>query len=169
MSETTLTPIVCEATEDPLLAPYYRRAAEGVLALPRCPSCAEFHWYPKACCPHCQARDLTWTEVRPEAHLFSWTVVEHAFESAYQAHIPFIVALVVPLDASNVRLAVNLCDCSAGELQIGSTLRASFRRALIGEHMVPWFLPASLPDRTQDAERHAVTAGPSQKRKADSK
>jgi uncharacterized protein len=130
------------ATKYPLLAPFYQHAAEGALALPSCRGCRRPHWYPKACCPHCQGRDLVWAAVQPHARLFSWTVVEHAFAPEYKEHVPFTVALVVPLDAQDIRLAVNLLECADSTLLIGTLLKASFRPALLGGYLVPWFSPA---------------------------
>ncbi|HTZ29180.1 MAG TPA: zinc ribbon domain-containing protein, partial [Streptosporangiaceae bacterium] len=66
-------------TDDPLYAPFWQAAEAGKLALPACPDCGVFQWYPLAGrrCGH--TGPLEWRELPGTGTIFSFTRVERAF------------------------------------------------------------------------------------------
>src|SRR5690606_30489365 len=115
---------------DRLHEPFYTAAEEQRLVLPWCPPCRQWRWYPEWLCPHCQAADWEWSDVRGPASLAAWTVVEHAFSPALAPALPFTIALVEFEDAPGVRQVTNLiADTSVFDGSgpaIGSALHVGF-------------------------------------------
>src|SRR5882757_9255667 len=89
------------------IRPFYDFAAAGALAFPYCDGCETFHWYPKPVCPNCCGSEWNWRRVAPTGRLFTWTVVRHAFVPEMEDRVPFVVGLVIPDGAPNVRIVTN--------------------------------------------------------------
>jgi uncharacterized protein len=100
---------------------------EGRLCFPRCRDCGRFHWYPMPVCPHCQSAALAWQPVEGSAHVYSFTVVRHAFEEKWRNALPYVVALVEFADAPGVRLITNIVDIDPADVRIGLTVEPVFK------------------------------------------
>jgi len=103
---------------------YFEAAARSELALPRCDQCLRFHWYPLPRCPHCASDSWRWHAVSPYADLFSWTVIRRSLHPTLTNRVGDVVALVVPIDAPDVRIVTNLVGNEP--LPIGTRLVAHF-------------------------------------------
>lgn len=85
---------------------YRANVQNGRLALPRCASCARWHWYPKSVCPHCFSPDWRWREASGRGTLFSWTTVRQSFIP--DAPAPYTIVLVEMAEDHDIRLVGNL-------------------------------------------------------------
>jgi uncharacterized protein len=109
--------------EGTLFEGYWQGAASGELRLPHCDSCGAIHWYPLHACPKCGG-SWSWVAIRPDATLFTYTVIHWPLAPAFERRRGEIVALVTPDEAPNVRLVTNLVDIE--EPVIGMPLTARF-------------------------------------------
>jgi uncharacterized protein len=134
-------------TTDRLIQPFLDAVSQRRLVLPTCPACATIHWYPLPLCPACQGR-WSWQEVCPEATLFSWTTVFHAFSPDLAGKLPYLVALVEPVGAPGVHLVTTLLDVTPEELRIGMSVTADFEVPVSGNALMPVFRPSK--DRPRD-------------------
>ncbi len=91
---------------EPLAKPYWDSLRDGAMQLQRCAGCERFVFYPRAMCPHCGSRDLSWQRVSGRGRLHSFCIPHRHPSPAFQPDLPYVVALV-ELD-EGVRLMTNL-------------------------------------------------------------
>ena len=124
---------------------FWAAASREALALPRCPECGRWDWYPTGTCARCEGVETAWQDLSGEAELFSWAVVERAFAKPFADRVPFVAALVLPKEAPSVRIPTNLVDCEGVELRVGLPLRVVFRPlefdGVEGRVVAPLFAP----------------------------
>jgi uncharacterized OB-fold protein len=113
----------------PEFAGFFDSARRGVLSFPRCGVCSRFHWYPMPLCPHCRSADIRWQAVSGRGELFSFTSVQHAFDSKFTDRVPYTVGLVTFPDAPGVQFITNIVEAPAEDLRIGMPVEAVFDRA----------------------------------------
>lgn len=77
----------------PETEPFWQGCKEGKLVLPRCRDCNRFHYYPRAVCPHCWSRNLTWEELSGRGKLYSY-VISHRPAPGFQEETPYAIAVV---------------------------------------------------------------------------
>lgn len=109
---------------------YWDAANAGRLALKKCMSCDEPHFYPRALCPFCFG-ETEWVESKGEGVVYSFSVMR-------RAEVPYAVAFVT-LDEGPTMMS-NIVDCDFDALQIGQRVRAVFQAAENGQK-VPMFTP----------------------------
>jgi uncharacterized OB-fold protein len=123
--------------------PFWTAAARGELAIPLCPRCGEFVWYPR---PHCGGDDLAWEVMSGRATLFAWSVVRHPFLPQFRDAVPFVPALVALEEDPAVRVVTRIVDCDPEGLRADQPVRAVFRpltfAGVAGEVVAPLFVPA---------------------------
>jgi uncharacterized OB-fold protein len=79
---------------DPVTAPFWDSVTRGKMEVQRCDDCATFVFYPRALCPNCSSRKLTWTPVCGRGRIYSMTIVHRPTNAAFKADAPYVVALV---------------------------------------------------------------------------
>jgi uncharacterized OB-fold protein len=99
-----------KATDIEGFQPFWDAAASGELRFPVCLSCKKFHWYPMVRCPYCYGSDIEWKTIEPAGSVYSWTVVQRPFDTAFKNRTPYIVGLIEFSDAPGVRLITNLIE-----------------------------------------------------------
>lgn len=109
---------------------YWDAANAGRLALKKCMSCGEPHFYPRALCPFCFG-ETEWVESKGEGVVYSFSVMR-------RAEVPYAVAFVT-LDEGPTMMS-NIVDCDFDALRIGQRVRAVFQAAENGQK-VPMFTP----------------------------
>ncbi|MGW0007376.1 Zn-ribbon domain-containing OB-fold protein [Nocardia grenadensis] len=103
------------------MAGYHRGITEGELRAPRCSSCAEYHWPPRAACPHCLHDRFEWPRLPELGELFTFTVVGHTTSAEFRSEVPFPVGMIAFPDLG-IRL-IGRIDADPGQLRIGEPLR----------------------------------------------
>ncbi|MGW0177562.1 Zn-ribbon domain-containing OB-fold protein [Rhodococcus sp. NPDC003322] len=120
----------------PELEPFWDAAAAGGLALPRCPGCGRWQWYPASGC-RCGFPDgPEWVPVRGTGVIHTFTRVERAFLPSGSTP-PYTVALVDIDDAPGVRLVTNLVGPGADAPHIGD--RVELSPTVFDTHTLPTF------------------------------
>jgi uncharacterized OB-fold protein len=117
--------------------PFWEAAARGELAIPRCPACATWVWYPRDPCPACRGAAPVWTPVSGRGTLFAWTVVRHAFARPFAPLVPYATGLVALAEDPGVRLATLLVDCDPAALRADQPVRVVFRPLPYPDSRVP--------------------------------
>lgn len=75
-------------------AAYWQAAKEGYLGLPYCTECNKFFFYPRAVCPECHSSKVETRQASGKGTLYSYTVVRRHPNPAFNARVPYVVALV---------------------------------------------------------------------------
>ncbi len=81
----------------PMSQLFWDGAKAGELCLQCCSGCAAHRFYPSAGCHKCD-HNYDWRTVPGRGHVYTWTVIRRALDPAFQARVPFTVA-VVAVDA----------------------------------------------------------------------
>jgi uncharacterized protein len=136
---TTLPPLPAALAVGGPFQPFWAAVERGELAIPRCPDCGRWVWYPADRCPGCGRLGLTWTPVAGGGELFTYTVVHRSFISPEPLAAPYAVGLVALDEAPDVRL-IGLLDAPVSALAVGMRLRVSFRDQ--GGHWLPVWVAA---------------------------
>jgi uncharacterized OB-fold protein len=119
---TTLAKPVPEVT--PEMAPFFEAARRHELVVQRCVTCGALRFPARAACNRCMSRDVTWVPVEGTGHVFSVAVMHQANHPAFEAMLPYAVA-VVELDCG-VRMISNVVDCPAREVAIGMPVEVTW-------------------------------------------
>ena len=121
--------------------PFWDGCKEHRLVLPRCQDCNQFHYYPRAHCPHCWSRDLTWEQVSGRGKLYSY-VINYRPAPGFQDDAPYSIA-VVELD-EGPRMMTNIVGVpqTPEDLVLDMALEVSFED-VNDEITLPKFRPAS--------------------------
>ena len=136
--------------DDALTAPFFAAADDGLLAIPRCPACARWCWYPEETCPDCGG-EPEWQPTSGRARLFSWAVVRRPFLPAFAEMVPFVTALVTLEEDAAVRIPTYIVDVAvdadvdtlAADLPLEVVFRPlSFPTVPDREVIVPMFRPS---------------------------
>jgi uncharacterized OB-fold protein len=101
----------------PETLPFWRAAAEGRLVLPLCKNCRQYHWYPRAVCPHCHGENLDWANSNGLGDIYSLAVLHRAS--------PIETAAVVRLD-EGICIYATARASAADKLQIGDRVHMVF-------------------------------------------
>lgn len=105
---------------------YWEGARNHKLLVQQCSSCGTYRWYPRPVCGECGSFDHTWSEVKGNGKLFSYSTVYRPPMPEFKADVPFTVAIVELEGASNVRLVGRLLGCPPEAIRIGMPLKVSF-------------------------------------------
>ena len=122
--------------DEPLCGPFWRHAADGVLAMPQRAD-GSWAWYPKE-------EGLTWVPVSGRGTVFSWSEVHQVFLPAFAADVPYLTGLVVLDEDPSLRVATRFVDCDS--IEIGQPVEVVFRDlsfpTVEGTVRAPFFRPA---------------------------
>jgi len=138
MSEAASRPVPTLRGEE---AAYYAAAAEGRLAIQRCPACARAIFYPRTLCPHCRDGTPEWVAAGGHGTIYSFSVLHRPGGPGFEADVPYAVALI-DLE-EGVRVMANIVNVAAERLEIGMRVRVAFEDRGEG-FVVPQFEPAEV-------------------------
>jgi uncharacterized OB-fold protein len=105
-------------------AAYWVAAQEQRLVIQRCESCGTCQFYPRAFCISCLSERIEWIDASGRGHIYSFTVSRIAPSPAFEARLPYVVALI-DLD-EGVRLVANILDADLDRVCIGAAVRVCF-------------------------------------------
>jgi uncharacterized protein len=121
-----------------LSRPFWDALKQGALSFQRCKACGHA-WLPaRSECPQCLAGDWQRESAQGGASLVSWVVYRMAYHPAFEARLPYTVA-VVQLD-EGPRMISNVVGADATSLRIDQRLRLVLEAE--ADVMVPRFTPA---------------------------
>lgn len=133
---TDHVPEFAPQVDDPLYAPFWAAAQAGKVALPACPDCGVFQWYPLAGRPCGHTGPLEWRVLPGTGTIFSFTRVERAFLPS-GGEPPYTVVLVELDGAPGPRLVSVLVGDGSDAPAIGDQVRLSPTR--FATHTLPTF------------------------------
>jgi uncharacterized OB-fold protein len=129
-------PSFAPPADDPRAGPFWEATAQGHLALPACPICGAWQWYPLAGLPCHPEATLQWKRVPTEGTIFTFTRVERAFLPA-GGEPPYTLALVELDGVEGPRLVTVLVGPGSEEPAIGDRVRLS--PTVLATHTLPTF------------------------------
>lgn len=104
---------------------FWDGCADGELRYQVCDACGTVQLIPRSFCSHCQSRGLAWKPSSAIGTVLSFTVVRRAPTAAFQAEVPYAIA-IVDID-EGFRLMVNCNAELQPTLAIGQKVRIGFR------------------------------------------
>lgn len=122
--------------DDPLSAPFWAAAARGVVALPGCPACGRWSWYPLDGCPCGHDGELAWHDLPGTGRIFTFTRVERAFLPT-GGEPPYTLVLVELDGAPGPRMVSVLVGEGCADPRIGADVRLAPTR--LDTHTLPTF------------------------------
>ena len=78
----------------PEARPYWDGLRENKLMLPRCGECGHVFFYPRALCPRCAARAITWVQASGRGRLHAFGIAHQSFNRAYKVAPPYVLAMI---------------------------------------------------------------------------
>ncbi len=135
MSEPVPKPI---PAPDAASQAFFDGAARGRLVLQRCRDCGEWRFQARQFCDLCRSSDSEWAEVSGRATLISHARVHQNYHPAFEAELPYNIA-VVELE-EGVRLLTNLVGIDGVAPRAGMPLQVVFKEAGAGV-WIPKFRP----------------------------
>lgn len=111
---------ISELRRSPELEPHFAALDEGRLVIPRCNTCEDAIWYPRAFCPGCGGISVSWFEASGAGTVYSFTVVRRGLGD-WAEHAPYVVAYV-ELD-EGPRVLTNIVSPWDG-IEVGSRVQA---------------------------------------------
>jgi uncharacterized OB-fold protein len=104
--------------EDAESAPFWQALREGQFLLPQCDSCQQWHFYPRALCPHCRSKQVRFAPAAGRGTVYTYTVNRQPAGAEFAEGVPYIVALVT-LD-EGPRMLTRIVDCPPEAVTIGA-------------------------------------------------
>jgi uncharacterized protein len=111
---------------DETTAFYWDAARDGRLEIQRCAHCGSWRFPPMIACPSCQSEELVPTPVSGRGRIYSFTVVRQAFDLAYAAEVPYVVALVELEEDPGLRILTNIVGAGPSEITVGMPVEVAF-------------------------------------------
>lgn len=108
----------------PESAPYWQGCRESKLLLQRCEACGRHQFYPRVICTACSNARLAWVAGSGRGRVKSFTVIRRAVSAAYEADVPYVVALIEL--AEGPTLMSNIVDAPPENVRIGAPVRVRF-------------------------------------------
>lgn len=138
---------VSPADERPLPLPdqvsafFWDGAREGRLLIQRCSACTRYQYPPDVVCTFCQSPRVEPAAVSARGTLYSYSVVDRAFNQGFVNALPYVLALVELDEQSGLRMIANIVEAGSVPLEIGMPLEVTFEDR--GEVVMPQFRPAA--------------------------
>jgi uncharacterized protein len=104
--------------------PYWNAARERRLLIRKCSACESLHFMPRHLCPVCWSDNLEWVESKGSGSVHSFTIIRRAPIAAFNAHAPYVVALI-ELD-EGPRMVANILGEDALSVEIGDRVNVTF-------------------------------------------
>lgn len=104
-------------------APWWQGLGEHRLALQSCAACDRVRFPRMPGCPFCGCGEWHEVEGPHEGRLYSWVVVQHAFDPAFVDEVPYVIGMVEV--AEDVRIPARI-ELGESEPALDLAVRATF-------------------------------------------
>jgi hypothetical protein len=125
---------------DEVTAPFWEGCRRGELRMQRCAACERFRFHPRPMCPHCQSFDASWVRMSGEGVIFSFVICHAPVLPAFQALVPYAVALVELAEDPGLRMVGGVLDAAPESLRIGQKVAVAFEEIADGVVLPQWRL-----------------------------
>ncbi|WP_072805858.1 Zn-ribbon domain-containing OB-fold protein [Rhodococcoides yunnanense] len=123
--------------------PFWEATARHELRIQRCRDCGQHVFFPRLVCNHCYRMSLEWVEVTGTGTVHSFTIVRRAPHPAFEAKVPYVVALVDLAEGPRLLTTVETSDVD--DVRIGQPVRVRFEDIAEGITL-PTFEPVPAQD-----------------------
>ncbi len=120
--------------------PFWDGCRRGRLLVQRCMQCSRLRYPASLVCPSCLSRETEWHEVSGRGRIFSFVVFHRAYHPAWEAKVPYNVALI-ELDEGPIMLS-NVVEIDNAKLDVGLPVEVAFE-AMDESLSIPVFRPAN--------------------------
>ena len=125
-----------QPSDNPITAPFWENARNGMLAFMRCQKCAAAFLPARGHCPSCLTLEPRWEVASGRAKLVSWMVYHRAFHPAFADRLPYTAAIVELEEGP--RMISNIVEAGDGTgLKIDSPVDVCFEWE--GDLVIPRF------------------------------
>lgn len=105
---------------------YWEACNQGRLVLQQCAACGHVQHYHRILCTRCGADRLTEVDACGQGSVRSFTVIRRAVSSAFDADVPYVVALVELVEGPT--MMSNLVESPLERIHIGVSVELTFER-----------------------------------------
>lgn len=116
-------------------APFWAAARQRRLAYQVCDACSAVVFFPRAHCPGCLSRQLSWHDSAGRGVIYTFSVIRSSRDPRFAGRVPYCVAWI-DLD-EGFRMMSNVVGADVSSIRIGQ--RVSVRWATSGEAVLPVF------------------------------
>ncbi len=124
----------------PLTRPYWDASRRGELHLQCCDRCGTRPFPPRAHCPSCGGRALTWGAVSGRGVVYTFTIAHRPPHPVFASHGPLVIAIIEL--AEGPRLVSNVVGCEPASVHVGMAVRVAFEQVDDSDVVLPVFEPA---------------------------
>ena len=123
--------------------PYWQAAANQQLLIQKCKDCGHMQFYPRLICTECSSRAVEWHAASGRGNVKSFTIIRRAVSAAFEADVPYVVAIVA-LEEGPTMMS-NIVECDPERVHIGMAVGVIFEQRLdeagAASVVVPQFRP----------------------------
>jgi uncharacterized OB-fold protein len=104
--------------------PFWEALTEHRLQVQRCEQCGALRFPIGPVCPRCLSDRHGWEQLSGRGTVLSWVVFRRAYDPAFEADVPYNVALVELVEG--VRMFSNLVEIGFDQIEVGIEVEAVF-------------------------------------------
>lgn len=105
-------------------APFWDAAARGELCMQQCGDCGHIRFPPALLCARCLSERCEWVRLSGRGTVYSWIIVHQSQHPAFNADVPYNVAIVELEEGP--RLHTNIIGCDQAVIAIGMPVEVAF-------------------------------------------
>ncbi len=107
-------------------APYWEAACKGELRMQQCGDCGHIRFPPALLCARCLSENAAWVKLSGRGTVYSWIVVHQSQHPAFNADVPYNVAIVELEEGP--RLHTHIVGCPNEQIHIGMAVEVAFEK-----------------------------------------
>ena len=110
----------------------------------RCDDCGLRPFPPRAHCPECGGRVLTWRAVSGRGSVYSFTIARRPPHPVFAGHDALVIAIIELEEGA--RMISNVGRCAPASVRIGRPVCVAFEPIDDSDVVLPVFQPSEAPD-----------------------
>ena len=119
--------------------PFWDGCRNHELRFQRCAECGHVRWPPSILCPLCYSKEVEWIRASGKGMVFSFVVYHKAYHPAFEADLPYVVAIVELEEGPH--LLTNIVGCDPASVSCDMPVHVSWED-ISEEFSLPKFRPA---------------------------
>ncbi len=129
----------------PEAEPFWDGCRQHRLMLPYCPACRQFFFYPRALCPGCGSRDVSWRQSAGRGELCTFCVQYQSRLPGFADAAPFVTAIVALAEGPRLMTFLTGVPPDPAAIRCGMPVEVVFEDLPDG-NVLPVFRPAHAGD-----------------------
>ena len=118
--------------------PFWDACRNHELRFQKCTECGHVRWPPSIICPLCYSNKTEWIRASVKGKVFSFVVYHKAFHPAFEADLPYVVAMVELQEGPH--FLTNIVGCDPGAVSCEMPVDVSWED-ITEEFSLPKFRP----------------------------